>query len=93
MAILTINTNTEFYLFMNGELIYKRWLKTGQSFIFDINAYTKNTLVSIKSSCPKWDLQMALEEWFGTYHSKARRNFKLFDDEGGVFKISETRIK
>jgi translation elongation factor EF-Tu-like GTPase len=33
---------------MNGKLIYKRWLKTGQSKVFDVMAYDKYTLTSIK---------------------------------------------
>lgn len=27
-------TNTEFYLFFNGELIYKKWISIGNSKIF-----------------------------------------------------------
>ncbi|NMH88729.1 hypothetical protein [Flavivirga algicola] len=38
----------ELYVYANGKLIYKRWLDTGQSFIFDKLAYNKYTLVSIK---------------------------------------------
>ncbi|WPV00885.1 hypothetical protein SNE26_03785 [Mucilaginibacter sp. cycad4] len=38
----------ELYLYMNGKLIYKRWLGTGASKVFDVIAYNKNTLVSIK---------------------------------------------
>lgn len=30
-----------------GELIYKRWLKTNQSLVFDVMPYSKHTLVSI----------------------------------------------
>jgi translation elongation factor EF-Tu-like GTPase len=33
---------------MNGKLIYKRWLKTGQSKVFDVMAYDKYTLTSIR---------------------------------------------
>ena len=40
--------DNQLYLFMNGKLIYKKWLNTGQSLIFDIMAYDKNTFVSIK---------------------------------------------
>lgn len=40
--------NNEFYLYMNGELIYKRWLDTGQSKVFDIMAYDRYTLTSIR---------------------------------------------
>lgn len=40
--------NNELYVYMNGRLIYKRWLATGQSMVFDKMAYTKYTLKSIK---------------------------------------------
>lgn len=33
---------------MNGRLIYKRWLDTGYSKVFDIMAYDKYTLTSIR---------------------------------------------
>lgn len=38
----------QLYVYMNGKLIYKRWLATGQSMVFDKMAYTKYTLKSIK---------------------------------------------
>jgi hypothetical protein len=38
----------QLYVYMNGKLIYKRWLDTGQSKVFDVMAYDKYTLVSIK---------------------------------------------
>ena len=47
MAVLKKIEGDEFYLYMNGELIYKRWLKTGQSKVFDIAAYDRYTLRSI----------------------------------------------
>ena len=37
----------QLYVYMNGKLIYKRWLATGQSMVFDKMAYTKYTLKSI----------------------------------------------
>ncbi|MCR8561361.1 hypothetical protein KXD93_27155 [Mucilaginibacter sp. BJC16-A38] len=40
--------NNELYLYMNGKLIYKRWLETGQSKVFDVMAYDKYTLTSIR---------------------------------------------
>ncbi len=40
----------ELYLYMNGKLIYKRWLKTGDSKVFDIMAYDKYTLVSYRDN-------------------------------------------
>jgi translation elongation factor EF-Tu-like GTPase len=33
---------------MNGKLIYKKWLDTGQSKVFDIMAYDRYTLTSIR---------------------------------------------
>ena len=48
MAILKKIENDELYLYMNGKLIYKRWLKTGQSKVFDVMAYDKYTLTSIR---------------------------------------------
>jgi len=47
MGILKKIEDKELYLYMNGNLIYKRWLDTGQSKIFDIMAYDKYTLTSI----------------------------------------------
>lgn len=41
-----ISKNNEFYLYMNGKLIYKRWLNTGQSKVFDIMAYDRYTHTS-----------------------------------------------
>ncbi|MDF2476762.1 MAG: hypothetical protein K0S24_2245 [Sphingobacterium sp.] len=41
-------SENELYLFMNGKLIYKRWLDTGVSKVFDVMAYDKYTLASIK---------------------------------------------
>lgn len=38
----------ELYLYINGNLVYKRWLETGQSKVFDIMAYDKYTLTSIR---------------------------------------------
>lgn len=44
----------EIYVYMNGKLIYKKWLKTGQSKVFDVMAYDKYTLLSITDQ-PKTD--------------------------------------
>ncbi|MFC0777846.1 hypothetical protein [Flavobacterium sp. HJSW_4] len=46
MAILKRIENEELYLYMNGVLIYKRWLSSGNSKIFDIMAYDKYTLMT-----------------------------------------------
>ncbi|MFH6986570.1 hypothetical protein ACHRVW_02375 [Flavobacterium collinsii] len=48
MAILKRIENDELYLYLNGVLIYKRWLSTGNSKIFDVMAYDKYTLMSYK---------------------------------------------
>lgn len=40
----------ELYVYMNGKLIYKKWLETGQSKVFDVMAYDKYTLKSIKKA-------------------------------------------
>jgi len=41
-----ISKDNELYLYMNGKLIYKRWLNTGQSKVFDVMAYDKYTYAS-----------------------------------------------
>ncbi|MGN8059692.1 hypothetical protein ACTJKN_25665 [Pedobacter sp. 22163] len=38
--------NNQLYLYQNGALIYKKWLATGESKVFDLMAYDKYTLVS-----------------------------------------------
>ena len=40
----------ELFVYMNGKLIYKKWLKTGQSKVFDVMSYDKYTLKSIKKT-------------------------------------------
>lgn len=47
MSIYKEVKGNELYLFMNGQLIYKRWLDTGQSKVFDVMAYDKYTSSSI----------------------------------------------
>lgn len=39
--------DNEIYVYMNGKLIFKKWLKTGESKVFDLIAYDKYTLKSI----------------------------------------------
>jgi len=48
MAILKKIQDNELYLYMNGNLIYKRWLDQGYSKVFDVMAYDKYTLASIR---------------------------------------------
>ncbi len=49
MPYYKIIKGNELYLYMNGSLIYKRWLYTGQSKVFDIMAYDKYTYTSIRA--------------------------------------------
>ncbi len=39
--------DNELYVYLNGKLIYKKWLNTGESKVFDVMAYDKYTLNSI----------------------------------------------
>ena len=45
--IKKITEDNELYLYMNGKIIYKRWIDQGYSKVFDIRAYGKDTFVSI----------------------------------------------
>lgn len=74
MAILKKIEGNELYLYMNGHLIYKRWLDTGQSKIFDITAYDKYTLTSIKD--------LDYEDNSGLISVKAKLKLKT-SEEGG----------
>ena|SRR6218665_3449623 len=74
MAIHKEIKNNELYLYMNGNLIYKRWLDTGQSKVFDVMAYNKYTLTSIR------DLEY--ENRGGLLPIKARIKLKS-TEEGG----------
>lgn len=57
---------------MNGKLIYKRWLDTGVSKVFDVMAYDKYTLASIKE----------LNPGDGLFIVKAKIRLKLTEDGG-----------
>jgi len=50
MAFTKETKDNELYVYMNGKLIYKKWLNTGQSKVFDVMAYDKYTEYSIKSA-------------------------------------------
>lgn len=50
-----VTVNNELYLYMNGKLIYKKWLLTGQSKVFDVMAYDKFNLKSITEESIKKD--------------------------------------
>ena len=42
--------NNELCLYMNGKLIYKKWLDTGASKVFDVAAYNQYTLTSLRDA-------------------------------------------
>lgn len=48
MAFIKKIKNDELYIYMNGKLLYKSWLNLGYSKTFDLMAYDKETLISIK---------------------------------------------
>jgi len=48
MAALSVTINNEVYIYMNGYLIMKKWIKENRSVVFDIKTYDKNTLHTIK---------------------------------------------
>jgi hypothetical protein len=74
MAIFKKIENDELHLYMNGELIYKRWLKTGQSKVFDVMAYDKYTLTSIKD--------LDYEDPSGLLTIKAKLRLRKTEDGG-----------
>jgi hypothetical protein len=46
--------DNELYLYLNGRLIFKRWLSAEQSKVFDVMAYDKFTLTSLsKPACAR----------------------------------------
>ena len=48
MAIFKKIENNQLHLYINGSLVYKRWFDTGESKVFDVMAYDKYTLTSIR---------------------------------------------
>lgn len=42
--------DNELYVYLNGKLIYKKWLNSGKSKVFDVMAYDKYTLKTIKET-------------------------------------------
>lgn len=39
----------QLFVYFQGNLIYKRWINTGQSLVFDVQPYSKHdSLVSLK---------------------------------------------
>jgi hypothetical protein len=53
MAIIKFILNRQLYLFMNGRLIYKRWIDTLQFAVFDVFTYDKHTYTSIIETTKK----------------------------------------
>ena len=47
MAFYKEIVDKQLYVYYNGKLIFKRWLSTERSVVFDVATYDKNTLVSI----------------------------------------------
>ncbi len=68
-----ITKDNELYLWMNGKLIYKRWLDGGYSKVFDVTAYSKYTEYSFND--------FDLEETPDLIYVKA--NLRLYTTEGG----------
>jgi hypothetical protein len=83
MATLKKIEGDELYLYMNGKVIYKRWLKTGHSKVFDLMAYDKYTLLSITEG--DIDIQPEVIDYLFSHYTHlmtlaekdAHRNFKL----------------
>lgn len=74
MSISKKIKDNELYLYMNGKLIYKRWLDTGQSKVFDVMAYDKYTLTSIRD--------MQVENPSEKLIVKAKLRLRASDDNG-----------
>lgn len=53
MAVFVQTLGSEVYVYMNGKLLYKKWLETGQSVVFDVMPYTKHTYTSITDNSIK----------------------------------------
>lgn len=47
MSAISIIKGNEVYIYMNGKLLMKRWIKEKRSVVFDVIPYDKHTLVSI----------------------------------------------
>lgn len=74
MAVLKKIENGELYVYMNGNLIYKRWLESGESKVFDIMAYDKYTHSSFH--------ELGYENLKGIILVKARLKLKATEDGG-----------
>lgn len=76
MRIFKKIENNELYLYMDGKLIYKRWLDTGQSKVFDVMAYDKYTLTSFRD----WEYEGSRE----LISIKAKLAMKKSEDGGRI---------
>ena len=50
--------NNELYLYVNGKLVYKKWLGTGQSKVFDVVTYDSYTLKSFQDLHIEFDQEL-----------------------------------
>ena len=48
----------ELYLYINGKMVYKKWLRTGQSKVFDVMAYDRYTLKCFKELHFEFDQEL-----------------------------------
>jgi hypothetical protein len=64
----------QLYVYMNGKVIYKRWLDLGYSKVFDVTAYDKYTLTSIR--------ELQYETTGELIQVKARLKIKTTEDGG-----------
>ncbi len=69
-----LTKNNELYVYINGKLIYKKWLDTGHSKVFDVMAYDKYTYASYTD--------LDFEHSKHLIHVKAKIRF-LTAEEGG----------
>lgn len=77
MAVYKEIIDDQLFVYMNGSLIYKRWLKTGQSLVFDVMPYDKHTLKSIT-------MFDSVDEYLKAYLPRVTR----LGDGSGLYEVS-----